>query len=143
MKILAWVWFVVVQLVMLFASLLGKLLLIPFCALKAWKPLPSPFDATRMIDLWSWGPLNMIYGNPEDGVSGAQALIWDSQGSERVGYMASSGARWRAYCWSAWRNSADNLKYVFAWKNGPFKVWANGHKAGWQEENGFKVPVAS
>lgn len=120
---LAWVLFVVVQLISLVAMVLGWFLLIPFCLAQAWKPAISTMDPTRAIDVWQWGPLNLMFGNPEDGVSGARALIW--RNGARVPYMPNSWAPWRAYLWSAWRNSCDNLKYVFAWKGGPFvrKEW--------------------
>jgi len=107
-RIAAWAWFVVVQLIALLVTVLGWVLLIPFCLAQAW----------TAEDRWSWGPLNYVYGNPEDGVSGRKALIWTSSG--QVPYLPNTWAPWRAYLWSGWRNSADNLKYVFAWKGGPF-----------------------
>lgn len=47
---------------------------------------------------------------------------------------------YRAWRWSAWRNSCDSLKYVFAWEQGPqATVW--GRKLGWWPENSVRVPV--
>lgn len=98
------------------AAVLGLVILAPFCALKAWEDCMStenPFGrAPRQIDRWRWHLLNVVYGNPEDGVSGAQAMIW-TDGKLGRNYMPDAGPRWRAYCWSAWRNSADQLKYTF------------------------------
>lgn len=141
MRVLAWIWFAVVQLISLVATVIGWLVLLPFCAAHAWKLGPKSIKDARIIDMWSWGPLNLVYGNPEDGVSGMFALV---QGDQE--YMPKANAFSRAYCWSALRNSCDNLKYVFAWKAGPFKQWTlfgRPQHAGWQMENGFNVPVIS
>lgn len=137
---LAWLWFVVVQLVMLLATVVGWFLLIPFCLARAWT-LTYIYNLDHVVDTWDCGLVDRVYGNPEDGVSGQQALIWTPAGTQ-VPYMPNAWAPWRAYCWSAWRNSADNLKYVFAWSNGPFVQWGK-FKMGWQMENGHKVPVLS
>jgi len=95
------------------ASILGLVILAPFCTLKAWEDCMStegPYPP-HPIDRWRWHALNAVYGNTEDGVSGKYAMVWEN--GLRVSYKLSSGARWRAYCWSAWRNTADQLKYTF------------------------------
>lgn len=76
---------------------------------KVWQP---PHDCLngRPIDSWDWDWLNKWFGNPEDGVSGQTALIWN--GTTLVTYNP-DGSRWKAYVWSAWRNSVDALKYKF------------------------------
>jgi len=137
----AWLWFAIVQLVMLAATVLGWLLLIPFCLAQAWIADASSIKDGRPIDRWSWKPLNSIYGNMEDGVSGQTALIWVN-GSLSY-YRPRAWAPWRAYLWSAWRNSADGLKYAFLWKNGPFcrKEWKRWYiQLGW---NTSGLPVLS
>lgn len=138
----AWLWFALVQLIMLAATVVGWVVLIPFCLGRRWgvDPKPSIKDGLRAIDRWEWEPLNYVYGNPEDGVSGLWALT--SAGD----YMPGAWAPWRAYCWSALRNSCDNLKYVFAWEQGPLlerSILGRNVKLGWQKENGFNVPVLS
>lgn len=138
-----WVRFAAAQLFQLEAMVIGWVVLIPFCLAQAWEmsPVPSIKDGTRQIDRWKWAPLQWVAGNWEDGVSGAQALVNGNQP-----YMPRAWAPWRAYCWSAWRNSCDSLKYRFAWSDGPFKQWTlfcRPQHAGWQLENGFKVPVIS
>jgi hypothetical protein len=163
--VLGWLWYIVVQLIMAFFMVLGWLLLIPFCLAHAWEA-PSRHRVSikdnRPIDIWRWRPLNKVYGNPEDGVSGQQAIVWDPAGTAQVPYMPLPAfalrlwtlaplnwqARifvwlldaWRAYCWSAWRNSSDGLKYLFAWSRGP-QATIRGYKIGWWEENGKKVPL--
>jgi hypothetical protein len=142
--------FIAVQAIQLAATVLGWFVLIPFCLGRLWladQQLRSIKDG-RPIDDWDLPWLNFIYGNPEDGVSGQTALVWGPNGLEA--YMPNAWAPWRAYCWSALRNSCDNLKYVFAWAEGPlwtysFKVWrwTIRGKLGWQEENGYHVPVFS
>lgn len=135
-----WSYFALVQLVSIFAMVIGWGVLIPFCLFKAWAPTDS-IEVGRKIDRWTFAPLNSIYGNREDGVSGSCALVWNSTGTSRVPYRPNAWAPWRAYVWSGWRNSADNLKYLFAWKNGPFYRWSNSKfffQAGWNA-SGFPV----
>jgi hypothetical protein len=101
------------------AQLLGFVLLIWPCYRAAWtinavsnKTWGPPHEDLngRVIDTWNWKWLNRWYGNPEDGVSGRFALVWN--GPELVRYNP-TGSRWKAYVWSAWRNSSDALKYDF------------------------------
>ena len=157
-----WLWFALIQLVQLAATVVGWIVLILPCLLQAWKSsaqLSIKGDG-RTIDEWKWSWLNYVYGNPEDGVSGQQAVVWSN--GVPSGFMAGSSvsSAWRAYLWSAIRNSCDNLKYLFAYKKGPLKLIPLGGstlkvgsyevtipplsiKAGWQMENGFNVPVFS
>lgn len=140
----AWAWFAVVQLVSLAATLLGLLLLIPFCLAQAWVETESTLWKGRVVDRWSWAPLNYLFGNPEDGVSGQRALVW-LNGTTQGRYLPEASPAWRAYSWSALRNSSDNLKYVFAWKGGPFYRWTNSKyffQAGWNS-SGFPVISAA
>lgn len=149
-----WLKFIAIQLVMLLATVVGWFLLIPFCLIQAWSDWDHTPDSSipllakdgRWIDQWSAPLLRPIYNNPEDGVSGKAALVWNKEGTAKVPYMPGAWAPWRAYCWSAWRNSADNLKYVFADPKGPlvtFKLFGRTAKIGYQTENGHNVPVLS
>ena len=160
MVILGWILYVLIQLVMVFFTALGWLLLIPFCLSHAWRPTISRFDKTRVIDEWEpiFPFINTVWGNPEDGVSGHFAKVW-LNGETQGPYMPLPPftlpmwqgkifvwlyTSWRAYCWSAWRNSSDNLKYLFAWEDGPYKelpVFGKTWRFGWFRENGVKVPV--
>jgi hypothetical protein len=115
------------------------------CLLRAWKQAPSTVGPIVTTDKWSW-PINFIYGNPSsDGVSGTYALIW--RDGKQVPYLPTAWPPWRAYLWSGWRNSTDNLKYVFRWPSmwGPPPLYSTGggRKFGWQVENGIPVPVFS
>lgn len=137
---MSWLWFLIVQLISLAATVVGWLLLIPFCLREAWVPVDS-IEVGRKTDRWALKCFNWVYGNPEDGVSGKCALVWNKEGTARVSFMPNAWAPWRAYVWSGWRNSADNLKYVFAWKGGPFYRWANSKfffQIGWNP-SGFPV----
>lgn len=139
---MGWLWFVIVQLISLVAMVLGWLVLIPFCLGQAWtiSTLSGSIKDGRHIDHWNAGWLRYVYDNPEDGVSGQQALVCNTDG-QLVSYMPHAWAPWRAYCWSAWRNSADNLKYVFKRTGGPFRRWQIGDfylQAGWNT-NGLPV----
>ena len=138
----SWTWFAVVQLISLAATVVGWIVLIPFCLASAWAPAVSPING-RQIDRWRFGPLNWIFGNSEDGVSGQRAIVWNEDGTVQVPFMPGAWAPWRAYVWSAWRNSSDALKYVFAWKGGPFvrREWR-----GWFVQLGWNtsgLPVIS
>lgn len=135
---LSWCWFVVVQLIMLVALVLGLLILIYPCVKRAWvQSGQRSIKDGRPIDRWRCRPLNWVYGNPEDGVSGQTALVMVNPVIAGP-YLPSADDRWRAYRWSALRNSCDNLKYVFAWRNGPY---SERLRMGWKEENGVRVPV--
>jgi hypothetical protein len=136
-----WAYFILIQLVSLAATLIGYVVLLPLCLCQAWtapnatstKPLPA--EGRFYVDAWAFGPLNRVYGNPEDGVSGKQAYIWGSgpQAGQLIPYMADSAAWWRAYCWNA-RNSADALKYLFKRQGGPlvtFTLFGRQYRAGW------------
>jgi len=142
MRILQWAYFFLIQLVSLVAMVIGWIVLIPFCLVQAWTSDAVSIKDGRQIDRWSWRPLNAIFGNPEDGVSGQTALIWVNGVPST--YLPNAWAPWRAYCWSGWRNSCDGLKYAFALESGPYvELAVFGHilKLGWQRENGIKVPV--
>jgi hypothetical protein len=96
-----------------FTDYVGLLTLWIPSLLKAWKPGMSTYwnaDAAvpgpKPILVWSW-PINPVYGNREDGL----LPTW---------YLPYLPDWLRVFLWTAWRNRSDNLKYVFAWKNGPF-----------------------
>jgi hypothetical protein len=103
------------------AQLLGFVLLALPCITRAWGfhgqksnkvwTGANAYLNGRDVDSWNWEWLNNWYGNPEDGVSGNTALVWTEQG-KLVQYNPML-SRWKAYAWSAWRNSSDALKYKF------------------------------
>lgn len=125
MKTLGWIWFAFVQLVAVVAMVVGWVLLIPFAALRLWTIKPSPYFPGEMVEAWRGGWLMFPWGNLEDGVIGNAAHRRRFK-DDRVG----------AYLWSAWRNSANNLRFVFRWQGGPFWRWENAKhtfyiQAGW------------
>lgn len=68
-------------------------------------------------------------------------VVWSN--GVLVPYMPGKPDWLRAYMWSAWRNSTDNLKYVFQWTGGPFKRW---EFRGWYGQAGWNshgLPVLS
>jgi hypothetical protein len=105
-----------------FAIAAGFVVLLPACLAHAWtgptypsikSKLLDPKDLSRpFVDEWSWSWLNKWYGNSEDGVSGQYAFIWVGEGVVRYQDTFPSWVpKWAiAYCWSAWRNSANNLR---------------------------------
>ena len=149
-----WTWFWFIQGVMFCAMVIGWPLLIIPCLLRCWILNATSIKDGRQIDTWSLSPLNPIYKNPEDGVSGQQALVWSKDDPPAlVPYMPDAWPPWRAWKWSAWRNSCNNLQYVFArpgegpYKEGTFKllyVWDWTYQMGWKIKNStWNVPVLS
>lgn len=153
MKLTAWVWFAIAQIVMLALTVLGWVALIVPCLLEAWELSPDPsIKDGRKIDRWGggWRLLDFIYGNPEDGVSGQTAIVWGSgaDAGKLVSFMPGVWAPWRAYCWSAWRNSTNQLKYALAvaWFGSPHftvKILGRTLSGGWSIENNLAVLVLS
>jgi hypothetical protein len=150
MALLAWLYFALIQLFALVTDAAGLVVLAPACYLHAWtEPDTLSINSAplgRKVDRWRWGWLNAVWGNPEDGVSGQQALIW-VHGRQRP-YLPGVKPAWRAYRWSALRNSSDRMKYRFPWAKGPFyqrQFALFGRrllfKAGWQRESGLSVVV--
>ena len=156
---IAWAYFVLGQLCSIAAALVGYVILLPFCLAQAWETSPVPSIGQKAwltrgpVDRWRWGPLNAVYGNPEDGVSGQAALVWGSgpDAGKLVAYWPGAPAWLRAYAWSAWRNSADQLKYAFRWTGptgcAPFKqvrLFGRTLSFGWKLENDtYQVPIVS
>jgi len=132
------------QAVMFIVALAGLVVLIPFCLAHSWETKERSLKDNRPIDRWSWLLLDAFYGNPEDGVSGKQALVYGDQPykpSTLTGLKGWLFDSWRAYSWSALRNSADALKYHYA-RSGVGRIVIT-IKAGYQQENGYNVPVGS
>lgn len=127
-----WLYFWSGQVVCFYLMVLGWVLLIPFALAHAWKPMSSPLAYGRaQIERWSSTLIDRVYGNYEDGVVPPD---W---------YLPSWPLWLRVYLWTAWRNSTDNLKYVFHFSGGPFwrKTFGNYYaQAGW---NGRGLPVLS
>lgn len=103
------------------ATVGGLVVLIPFCYFHCWRDCDSsagPYPAHK-IDEWyvkNWPKLsawlNSWAGNREDGVSAIYALIWGEQLpyiGTRVPYLPNAKPGYRAWAWSAWRNSANEL----------------------------------
>lgn len=135
-----WLYFAFVQFVALIAMVIGWFLLIIPCALRAWKPVEQiytpdwvPVGTSKpTIQIWTWNWLNKVWGNDEDGVIGPTWYNTTAIPSAKL-----------AYLWSAWRNSANNLRFIFKNVGGPLFYWENSAKTwyfqcGWYP-NGFPV----
>lgn len=122
--ILGWAWFAVVEIVCLAAMVVGWVLLLPMAWLRLWRHGVSEHYG-HIISVWRWRWVDKVWGNDEDGVLGADFYV------RRV-----PNVRWRAYLWSAWRNSSNNLRWLFAWPGGPYYRW--GTDSGWRGHVGFK-----
>lgn len=140
---LSWCYFAAIQVVAFDAMVVGWFLLIVPCVCRAWVPVTQIYIpdwqkdkgiAAKRIFVWQWWWLNRVWGNDEDGVVGGL-----SDGREYNPDMSA----WKAYIWCAWRNSANNLRFVFRWKGGPFYRWESENRewyfqCGWYP-NGFPV----
>lgn len=134
-----WIRFALVQFVSFILMVIGWVLLFPLCLTKAWVPVESRYWPLKIVTAWRWEWVQSIWGNWEDGVTGV--------GTTAGVYLPNAPDWWRAYMWSAWRNSTNNLRFVFRWygKDGaPFFYWQNKagtwyFKCGWFYDNGFPV----
>lgn len=147
--------FAVVQFYNWVAVPLGWVVLAFACLAHAWTaPIyksVNPLPGRGQVDQWRWPWLNRWYANPEDGVSGVYARL-NVGGPDPYRPYAPMPDWWpawaeglwasiRAYRWSAWRNSANQLKYEFRWADAPPAVQVGPILIGWRMENGFNVPV--
>lgn len=112
------------QTVSLAATIVGWFLLLPLSAFKLWHTAPS-LHFPRSVTVWNGGYLTWIWGNEEDGV------LPDA----RNNYMTWAPDWLRAYVWSAWRNSANNLRFVCTHVGGP---WLQVRRWGWYFQAGFR-----
>jgi hypothetical protein len=150
--VIAWIWFAICQ-VFAFVVLmpLGWLIvgLAVLCGAHTDMPVTAsikPMPGREYIDRWTW-PINAIYGNPEDGVTGMDAL-----GPSWTGFYNPTGSRWLAFKWSGLRNWADGFNYI-TWifsgtppllvKDYTFFGSQRQLKLGWQQRYGRTVMVCS
>lgn len=118
------------------AQALGYFVLLPACLLHAWTgptyPSIKPYSPgqyapeRKFVDQWKWKWLNYWYANTEDGVSGQYALVWNPAVQYEDDYtlmLPHWTPKWAiAWCWSAWRNGANNVKRASR-TDGLNKVW--------------------
>lgn len=140
MKILAWGWFVLLQLFGLIVAIIAAIFVLPWLAgFGLWVTRESMYYPEKMITVWRGGWLTWILGNEEDGVTSEASAQRAAEYAARY-----PNIRLRAYMWSAIRNSTNNLRWVFKWVGGPFfryefRRWYI--QAGWYP-NGFPVVSA-
>lgn len=135
-------------------TLFGLLVLLPLvvlivgpaCVFKAWRfPYAKsikPIPGRDFVDGWAL-PINLIFGNPEDGVSGV-----DAYGPDWLGAYNPRGTRWRAFLWNL-RNWAAGYNYLtWPWEYDPSLLYVGPLaglqvKIGWQQRYGRTVMVCS
>lgn len=137
---LGWAWYVLMQLVGI-PLFVGGLVIVGIAAWRnaitdkpaqdSIKPLLNYHRFT--VDRWIW-PINAVYGNPEDGVSGIDAYGGDWGSGPFNGTTPPS--RWKAFVWSGIRNWAAGFNYI-SWPFAsppPFyqSPTNSGRKFGWQ-----------
>jgi hypothetical protein len=146
-----WIIWAAMQVVNIVSDILSVIPIAVACLCCAWttpayQTLKSIPEVHRTaIDRWRYLP-NWLWGNPEDGVSGQQAYIWNS--GKLVPYMPDADPRWRAFCWNM-RNRSSGLKWLFSSKNPrtylELHVGSHTSKLGFQTYDwaGVNVPVFS
>lgn len=113
------------------ATILGWFLLAPLAAMQNWVWIPSAAGKHDFISVWKPDWVDAVWGNAEDGVTG------DTFYAQQV-----KGTRLRAYLWSAWRNSANNMRWGNAVLGGPFFRVTKGNwifQMGYRPDNGWPV----
>lgn len=129
-----WTYFVFIQLVNFFILLpVGAVILIPLAATKSWVFKHNSEFPDRLLPQWRGGWLTFIWGNLEDGVIGTPLY------QQKHTFQPLC-----AYLWSGWRNFANNARFIFRRRGGPFYRWENKARTyyfqcGWFVDNGFPV----
>lgn len=127
-----WPAFVLVQILSFVLMVIGWVLLLPWSIDRAWFPCVTAKSDGRLVTCWRSRWLDVIYGNWEDGCLP----------HARNHYLEGRPDWLRAYLWSAWRNSTNNLRWAFQWKGGPWlqiRRWGWYFQAGWRPSNGWPV----
>lgn len=129
-----WLYFAFTQLVSLLAMLIGLPLLGVLCYMRGWEAAEQAYVPDwqheaglppKAINRWKSSWINKIWGDDEDGVTG---VSWYNDNT--------MPSRWLAYRWIALRNNANNLRFVFRNKGGPFYRWVS--KSGkWYFQAGY------
>lgn len=138
-----WIWYAGAQLIGIVWLILGIFIIGAASACKAWTDPPDakslkPLPDRMVVDRWKW-PINGIYGNPEDGVSGRQAY-----GPTWAGPFNASGSRWYAFEWSGLRNWANNWAYItwpFPWTPPLYASKSGAIKLGWKPWFGGRIKM--
>lgn len=115
MRVLAWCYFALCELVALVVLFPLGLLLVGWCCARRNYTLPAtssplsikPLPQRTHVDTWGWKWMQPVYGNPEDGVTGFCAY-----GPSWTGAYNPTRSRWLAFVWSALRNWANGFGYL-------------------------------
>jgi len=139
-----WATFVVLQTLSTVFWAVGIVLLLPLSMLKAWSPRVSHEHSNKVILAWRWRPVDLIWGNEDDGV----VPMLHINGNQP--YLVGCPEWLRAYMWTAWRNSCKNLAWLFCcvphspyfpWYQRRFTIFGKPYyfQAGWRPSNGWPV----
>lgn len=112
---MGWIYFLGIELFATVLMVIGWPLLAILCALNI---MHQEADGK-----WHYPHLFWLWCNEEDGL--------------KPQWYNPEGSRWKAYLWSAWRNSSNNVRYLTLWIGGPFYRWESPGK-GWYFQCGFK-----
>lgn len=91
---------------------LGLTFVVLLCLFELWSPHAystsiKPLPGRTLVDAWDL-PVNQLFGNPEDGVSG-----YDARGPDWSGSYNPTESRWLAICWNC-RNWMAGFNYITA-----------------------------
>jgi hypothetical protein len=97
-KLLGWLYWLAYQILGLACFIVGIPLVAFLAATRSWVQRPSKnFMFPGLIWAWRFEPLTLPWGNDEDGIGGSRLV---------------PPSRMGAFLWSAWRNSANNLRLL-------------------------------
>lgn len=97
-----WLYWLAYQLLALQLTAFGIVIVGVLAYFRAWRTRESRLPAFRgrTVTAWRFEPLTTLFGNDEDGVTGPD---W---------YLPDADPRWRAFVWSALRNSANGMRLL-------------------------------
>jgi hypothetical protein len=100
-----WLYWIVWQALSLLAAAVGALILLPLAYFQLWETRPgkSWMFGPQPVAAWRGGVLTALWCNEENGVTGAD---WYRK------IHANRPVWLNAYLWSAWRNSANGLRWL-------------------------------
>lgn len=130
---LGWLYFLGIQALALALFPVGVVVCAALTTLGATAMEMSTVVPGRLIETWRGGWLTYLFANDEDGVWGPPAYN-------------PTASRWLTFKWSALRNPVNNLRFLTAWKGGP---WFQTHwnmalrcwyfQVGFRPDNGWPV----
>ena len=120
MKVLGCLWFIVIQVIALALAIIGVPVVGVLAYFRLW--IGMYVYGMHVHSEWRGGRWTWLWGNDEDGVVGPD-------------WYNPLASRWLAFKWSALRNPVNNLRFLVAWRGGP---WLQVRHSGYYFQAGFR-----